>query len=108
MYGITETTVHVTYHEVVGGNLAHNIIPIGRRLDHLQVYVLDRHLQLLPVGVVGELYIGGTGLARGYLNRPGLTAERFVAHPFSDEPGAKLYKSGQEGASNQTRLTTRI
>jgi acyl carrier protein len=58
------------------------------------VYILDRHLQPLPVGVAGELHIGGDGLARGYLNRPQLTSEKFIPHPFSDDPSARLYKTG--------------
>ncbi len=69
-------------------------IPIGRAIGNTQVYLLDAHLQPVPIGVAAELYLGGEGLARGYLNRPELTAERFVPHPWSAEPGARLYKTG--------------
>ncbi|HZO70832.1 MAG TPA: amino acid adenylation domain-containing protein, partial [Ktedonobacteraceae bacterium] len=95
MYGITETTVHVTAcplsREVMSEGQAS---PIGRPLPDLQVYVLDGRGQPVPVGVVGELYVGGAGVTRGYLGRPELTAQRFVPHPWSREPGARLYRSG--------------
>ncbi len=95
MYGITETTVHVTYRPLSEADLQLlSISAIGSPIPDLSTYVLDRHLQLVPVGVPGELYVGGAGLARGYLNRPDLTAERFIPHPFSTEPGARLYKTG--------------
>jgi acyl carrier protein len=95
MYGITETTVHVTYRPLSVADLAEaRRCPIGRALGDLQVYILDQSQQLLPVGVAGEMYVGGAGVARGYLNRPDLTAERFVPHPFSAEPGARLYRTG--------------
>ncbi|GAA1894349.1 hypothetical protein GCM10009837_15400 [Streptomyces durmitorensis] len=94
MYGITETTVHTTYHRVAeadlepaGGN------PVGRPLDDLRVYLLDRSGRLVPVGVPGEIHVAGPGVARGYLNRPELTAERFVPDPFGGT-GARLYRSG--------------
>ncbi|HEX8651125.1 MAG TPA: non-ribosomal peptide synthase/polyketide synthase [Pyrinomonadaceae bacterium] len=90
-YGPTETTVCATIGECLDRS---RNPPIGRPLANTQVYLLDQHLQPVPVGVPGELFVGGVGLARGYLNRAGLTAERFVPHPFSKEPGARLYRSG--------------
>jgi fengycin family lipopeptide synthetase B len=93
MYGITETTVHVTYHPLTVADLTQaQASVIGRPVPDLQVYVLDQHQQLLPIGVAGEMYVGGAGLARGYLNRPELTAQRFISHPLA--PEARLYRSG--------------
>jgi amino acid adenylation domain-containing protein len=71
-----------------------NTIPIGRPLANMQAYILDAHLQPTPIGVPGDLYIGGVGLARGYLNQPEITAERFIAAPFSDKPQARIYRTG--------------
>ncbi|MGZ4954747.1 MAG: amino acid adenylation domain-containing protein [Methylobacter sp.] len=94
MYGITETTVHVTFRELSRKDSAESTgSPIGRPIDDLQVYVLDARQNLCPINVNGELNIGGAGLARGYLNRPDLTAERFIPNPYG-EPGSRLYKSG--------------
>lgn len=95
MYGITETTVHVTYFEVSPAaieNAAGSLI--GERIPDLQLYILDRHHEPSPIGVPGELFVGGEGLARGYLNRSELTAEKFIPDPFRKVPGARLYKTG--------------
>ena len=95
MYGITETTVHVTYRPIGAEDLAAGgASPIGIAIPNLRVFVLDPRLQLVPVGVPGEIHVGGEGLARGYLGHPELTAERFVPHPFPEEPGERLYRSG--------------
>lgn len=91
-YGPTEATVCTTL-AVLQGDTAESP-PIGRPIDNFEVYVLNDTMQLVPIGVPGELYIGGIGLARGYHNRPALTAEKFVPHPFSAEPGARLYRTG--------------
>jgi len=95
MYGITETTVHVTYRSISEADVEEGRGSlIGGPIPDLRVYVVDEQMRLALVGVAGELYVGGAGLARGYLNRPGLTAERFVPDPFSGEAGARLYRSG--------------
>ncbi|HEX4963095.1 MAG TPA: non-ribosomal peptide synthase/polyketide synthase, partial [Thermoanaerobaculia bacterium] len=93
MYGITETTVHVTYREVVRADVARAVSAVGQPIPDLGVYLLDSALQPVPLGVPGEIHVGGAGLAEGYLGRPELTAERFVPNPFG-EAGARLYKSG--------------
>ncbi|MEW5931565.1 MAG: amino acid adenylation domain-containing protein, partial [Gemmatimonadota bacterium] len=95
MYGITETTVHVTYRPVRRADVeAGERSPVGEAIPDLGVRVLDRWGSPVPAGVPGELYVGGAGVARGYLGRPELTAERFVPDPFAAEPGARLYRSG--------------
>ncbi|MFJ9845111.1 amino acid adenylation domain-containing protein [Kitasatospora sp. NPDC101155] len=94
MYGITETTVHVTHRVVTEADTASAVSPIGGPLPDLNVYVLDRHLNPVPTGAVGEMYVGGEGVARGYLNRPELTAERFLDDPFRGVPGARMYRTG--------------
>ena len=93
-YGPTETTVVATSGRVLPAEHADGPPSIGRPIDNTQIYILDEHLRQVPMGEPGELYIGGVGLAKGYLNRPELTAERFIPHPLSDEPGARLYKTG--------------
>lgn len=91
LYGPTETTIYSTYHKV---NHADGPVPIGRPLDNTSLYILDQLAQPVPTGVVGELYIGGAGVARGYRNRPELSAEKFLPDPFSSEPGARMYRTG--------------
>nr|WNA11483.1 nonribosomal peptide synthetase [Kitasatospora sp.] len=95
MYGITETTVHVTHQPLTRDRArtgAESVIGVG--IPDLRTHVLDGGLQPVPPGVVGELYVAGPGLARGYLGRPGLTAERFVAAPYGVEPGGRMYRTG--------------
>ncbi|MFJ2985441.1 amino acid adenylation domain-containing protein, partial [Pseudomonas sp. NPDC087185] len=89
-YGPTETTVVATSGKVLPGAALH----IGQPIANTRVYVLDEHRQPVPIGVTGELYIGGAQVARGYFNRPELTAERFLDDPFSRKPGARMYRSG--------------
>nr|WP_286159280.1 non-ribosomal peptide synthase/polyketide synthase [Janthinobacterium sp. HH01] len=93
MYGITETTVHVTYREITAADLDSQRSPVGVAIPDLGLRVLDVALNPAPVGVAGELYVAGDGLARGYLGRPGLSAERFVADPFG-AAGERLYRTG--------------
>ncbi len=93
-YGPTETTLTSSYHRVVDDDSDRDIAPLGKPIPTARIYILDRDLQIVPTGVAGELHIGGAGLARGYLNSPALTAEKFIPNPFSDEPGARLYKTG--------------
>ncbi len=91
LYGPTETTIWSSVHQVKADQ---ELISIGRPLANVKYYILDSHLMPLPIGIPGELYIGGDCLARGYFNRPELTAERFIADPFSDRPEARMYKTG--------------
>jgi amino acid adenylation domain-containing protein len=95
MFGITETTVHVTYRRILQADVdAKRGSVIGRPIPDLQVHLLDHHINPVSEGETGEMYVGGQGLARGYWHRPGLTAERFVPDPFSKEGGARLYRTG--------------
>ncbi|HEY4214130.1 MAG TPA: amino acid adenylation domain-containing protein [Steroidobacteraceae bacterium] len=98
MYGITETTVHVTYRRLTEQEIAsEGRSPVGKPIPDLQVYLLDKNRQPVPIAVVGEIYVGGAGIARGYLNRAQLTAERFLPDPFSANPQALMYRSGDLG-----------
>ncbi len=96
MYGITETTVHVTYRPLRATDVAKSSV-IGVPIPDLQVYLLDEHQQPVAAGQPGEICVGGAGLSRGYLNRPELTAQKFVPNPFSQQPDARLYRSGDSG-----------
>ncbi|MEG5038373.1 MULTISPECIES: amino acid adenylation domain-containing protein [unclassified Microcoleus] len=94
-YGPTETTVGVlTYQVKMQGDRISQTVPLGRPLPNTQIYLLDSHLQPVPVGVAGEVYIAGAGLARGYLNQPELTAEKFICNSLTQEPETRLYKTG--------------
>nr|VFJ52803.1 MAG: amino acid adenylation domain-containing protein [Candidatus Kentron sp. FW] len=93
LYGPTEAAIDVTYWQCREES-ALATVPIGRPIANTQLYILDPHGRPVPIGVSGELYIGGAGVARGYFNRPDLTAERFIPDPFSDEPNARLYRTG--------------
>ena len=91
LYGPTEATIWCTVHPVSAGD---DPVLIGRPIQNVECHILDGRLEPTPIGVPGELYVGGVALARGYLNRPELTAERFVANPFSIDPAARLYRTG--------------
>ena len=93
-YGPTEATVEVVWHPLSQGHECSHPVPLGKPVPYAQTWVLDPHGQLCPIGVAGELHIGGAGLARGYLNNPELTAERFIPDPFSSDRKARLYRSG--------------
>lgn len=99
-YGPTEATVWSTVYDLrsfVGGNA----VPIGRPISNTTLYILDGHLQPVPIGAIGELCIGGEGVSQGYLNHAELTAEKFIPDPFSGEPGARLYRTGDLGRYRQ-------
>jgi len=93
-YGPTESTTFACCYPIPRSDQLPVSVPIGRPIANTEAYILDRHLQPVPIGVTGELYLGGAGLAREYLHRPKLTQERFAPHPFSDSAEARLYKTG--------------
>ncbi|WP_020479985.1 non-ribosomal peptide synthetase [Mastigocladopsis repens] len=98
MFGQTETCgIVATYPIPVQEDEPMKVVPLGRPIANTQIYLLDQHLQPVPIGVAGEVYIGGLGLGQGYLHRPDLTAEKFIPNPYSNQPGARLYKTGDLG-----------
>ncbi|MHC5760523.1 amino acid adenylation domain-containing protein [Nostoc sp.] len=96
LYGPTEACIDATFWTCKPG-IERQVVPIGRAIANTQIYILDEYLQPVPVGVAGEMHIGGAGLARGYLNRPELTKEKFISNPFSIDPDSQLYKTGDLG-----------
>jgi aspartate racemase len=94
MYGPTETSVIVTSFEPKASEEIPAVLPIGRPIANTRIHILGKNLQPLPVGIAGDLYVAGPGLARGYLNRPEITAEKFIRDPFSHDPTARMYKTG--------------
>jgi acyl carrier protein len=97
MYGPTENTTYSSFHEVGDVAPGATTVPIGIPIDNSTLFVLDRHRRPVPLGVPGEIHVGGPGLAVGYLNRPDLTELAFVRHPFSEDPADRLYKTGDLG-----------
>ena len=93
-YGPSENTTFTCCYRMPAGGTVGTNVPVGTPIPNTQVFILDRELRPVPAGVAGELYVGGDGLARGYFGRPALTGEKFVPHPFSTEPGARLYRTG--------------
>ena len=93
LYGPTEASIDATFWTCKRES-NQQIVSIGRPIANTEIYLLDQCLQPVPIGIPGELYIGGAGLARGYLNRPSLTEEKFISNPYSAEPSARLYKTG--------------
>ncbi len=100
-YGLTETTVGNAYYLVTAQRPGSQTVPLGQAIPRTSIYVLDEEMQPLPIGFPGEIYIGGIGVARGYIGNPALTAERFLPDPWSSEPGARLYRTGDTGRSLQ-------
>lgn len=93
LYGPTEASIDASYKQITG-SIDQHVVPLGKPIANMKVYLLDSAQNLVPIGVQGEIHIGGVGLARGYLQRPELTAEKFIPDPFSREPGQRLYRTG--------------
>src|SRR5262249_30005204 len=93
LYGPTEAAIDVTSWRCRGSSAKHRV-PIGKPISNIQTYIVDQETRPVPIGVAGELLIGGTGLARGYVRRPEMTAERFIPNPFGSEHGSRLYRTG--------------
>jgi len=93
LYGSSEVAADVTFYDC-GDRKPGTNVPIGRPINNTTIYILDRGMQPVPIGMPGEIYVGGAGLARGYLNRPELTNDRFIRSPFSDDPNCRLYRTG--------------
>jgi amino acid adenylation domain-containing protein len=93
-YGPTETVVGCSFYDATAQRLQSGLVPIGRPISNTELYVLDRHLEPVPIGVTGELHIGGVGVGRGYFGRPELTSGKFIPHPFKNDPQARLYRTG--------------
>jgi acyl-coenzyme A synthetase/AMP-(fatty) acid ligase/aryl carrier-like protein len=96
LYGPTEAAVDVSFWECPRGGVS-SVVPIGRPIGNIEMHVLDEAMDAVPLGVAGEIYLGGVGLGRGYLRRPGLSAERFVPHPRAKRSGDRLYRTGDSG-----------
>ncbi|MGH7824390.1 MAG: non-ribosomal peptide synthetase [Candidatus Binatia bacterium] len=110
LYGPTEATIDATFW-TCGRDANRRNVPIGRPVSNTEIYLLDANWNPVPVGITGEIYLGGKGLARGYWNRPGLTAEKFLPNPFSTEPGSRLYRTGdlaRYGADGAVEFLGRI
>ncbi|OEC49736.1 non-ribosomal peptide synthetase [Pseudomonas sp. AP42] len=103
-YGPTETTTYAATYEVRALAVDADSVPVGRPISNTQIYVLDAQLQPVPLGITGEICIGGEGVAKGYLNRAQLTAEKFVSNPFVDQPGALMYRTGDLGRWSEDGL----
>ena len=102
MYGITETTVHVTYKEIGISEVENDSREIGRPIPTLTTLIFDKHMNLVPHGVKGELFVGGDGVSRGYLNKPELTAKKFIQNPHN--PKEKLYRTGDVASINKNDM----